>query len=96
MTATRNAVINELNNKIERFIQLYITSLDRNKDLEEKVKKLQDQIEQMKNETNKLNEEIKVIKVANAIASGNESSEAKTRISQLVREIDKCIALLND
>ena len=50
----------------------------------------------MKSENMKLHEEIKTLKVATAISTGEGSSEAKNRISQLVREIDKCIALLNN
>ena len=71
MTAKQDAVINELNTKVERLIKLYISSLDKNR-------------------------EIKTLKVAAAISTGEGSSEAKNRISQLVREIDKCIALLNN
>mgnify|MGYP006939912782 CR=1 FL=1 len=44
-----------------------------------------------------LNEELKTARVANAISgSSDDSYEAKMRINQLVREIDKCIALLNN
>ena len=50
----------------------------------------------MKSENIKLHEEIKTLKVATAISTGEGSTEAKSRISQLVREIDKCIALLNN
>ena len=77
MTAKQDAVINELNTKVERLIKLYISSLDKNREME-------------------LHEEIKTLKVAAAISTGEGSSEAKNRISQLVREIDKCIALLNN
>lgn len=96
MTAKENAVIHELNEKIERLIKQYISSLDKNRDLESEIKELLSRIERMKDENNKLNEEIKVLRVANALSAGNGSSQAKARISKLVREIDKCIALLND
>ena len=96
MTAKEDAVINELNEKIERLIKLYISSLDKNREMEAEAKELQSRIERMKNENIKLHEEIKTLKVATAISTGEGSSEAKNRISQLVREIDKCIALLNN
>lgn len=96
MTAKEDAVINELNEKIERLIKLYISSLDKNREMEAEVKELQNRIERMKSENIKLHEEIKTLKVAAAISTGEGSSEAKNRISQLVREIDKCIALLNN
>ncbi|WP_018339625.1 hypothetical protein [Butyricimonas synergistica] len=96
MTAKEDAVINELNEKIERLIKLYISSLDKSREMEAEMKELQSRIERMKSENIKLHEEIKTLKVATAISTGEGSSEAKNRISQLVREIDKCIALLNN
>ena len=96
MTAKQDAVINELNEKIERLIKLYISSLDKNREKDTEIKELRDRIERMKSENIKLHEEIKTLKVATAISTGEGSSEAKNRISQLVREIDKCIALLNN
>mgnify|MGYP004604845053 CR=1 FL=1 len=96
MTAKQDAVINELNTKVERLIKLYISSLDKNKEMNQEIQELRGLIERMKGENTKLHEEIKTLKVANAISTGEGSSEAKSRISQLVREIDKCIALLNN
>lgn len=96
MTAKQDAVINELNTKVERLIKLYISSLDKNREMDSEIKELRGQIEQMKSENMKLHEEIKTLKVVAAISTGEGSSEAKNRISQLVREIDKCIALLNN
>ncbi len=96
MTAKQDAVINELNTKVERLIKLYISSLDKNREMNSEMKELRIQIERMKSENMKLHEEIKTLKVVAAISTGEGSSEAKNRISQLVREIDKCIALLNN
>ena len=96
MTAKQDAVINELNTKVERLIKLYISSLDKNRETDTEMKELRIQIERMKSENMKLHEEIKTLKVVAAISTGEGSSEAKNRISQLVREIDKCIALLNN
>ena len=96
MTAKQDAVINELNTKVERLIKLYISSLDKNREMNSEMKELRIQIERMKSENMKLHEEIKTLKVAAAISTGEGISEAKNRISQLVREIDKCIALLNN
>ena len=96
MTAKQDAVINELNTKVERLIKLYISSLDKNREMDSEMKELRIQIERMKSENMKLHEEVKTLKVVAAISTGEGSSEAKNRISQLVREIDKCIALLNN
>ena len=96
MAAKHDAVINELNFKIDKFTEECISSLDKNREMNSEMKELRIQIERMKSENMKLHEEIKTLKVATAISTGEGSSEAKNRISQLVREIDKCIALLNN
>lgn len=42
-----------------------------------------------------LEEANKTIKIAKSLTGAEESTEAKLKINALVREIDKCIALLN-
>lgn len=96
MAAKQDVVVNELKSKIDKLINLYISSLERNKSLESELQGLQSELEQVKGENKTLNEKIKTTKVASAISGGNGSYEAKVRINQLVREIDKCIALLNN
>ena len=45
---------------------------------------------------NKLEEKNKILKLAKSLSVVNESSlDTKLKINELVREIDKCIALLN-
>ena len=50
MTAKQDAVINELNTKVERLIKLYISSLDKNRETDTEMKELRIQIERMKSE----------------------------------------------
>lgn len=96
MAAKHDAVINELNFKIDKLIKLYISSLEQNKSLESKIQDLQSELESLQRENKDLNNKLKTTRVASAISGGDGSYEAKLRINQLVREIDKCIALLNN
>lgn len=96
MAAKHDAVINELGFKIDKLIKLYISSLEQNKSLESKIQVLQSELDNLNKEKQDLNNRLKTTRVANAISSGDGSYEAKMRINQLVREIDKCIALLNN
>ena len=96
MAAKHDAVINELNFKIDKLIKLYISSLEQNKSLESKIQDLQSELENLQRENKDLNNKLKTTRVASAISEGNGSYAAKMRINQLVREIDKCIALLNN
>ena len=96
MAAKHDAFINELNFKVDKLIKLYISSLEENKSLESKIQTLQSELESLQKEKQDLNNKLKTTKVAKAISEGDGSYEAKMRINQLVREIDKCIALLNN
>ena len=96
MAAKHDAVINELGFKIDKLIKLYISSLEQNKSLESKIQELQSELEALQKEKQDLNNRLKTTRVANAISGGDGSYEAKMPINQLVREIDKCIALLNN
>lgn len=66
------------------------------KDLENKVFALNKEIETLKDEKQELNLKIEQLRIASHLLSGvDENKEAKTKINKLIREIDKCIALLN-
>ena len=50
MAAKHDAVINELNFKVDKLIKLYISSLEENKSLESKIQTLQSELESSKRE----------------------------------------------
>lgn len=64
---------------------------------EQKIKDLTEIIRQMKEEYRILNARYTDMLTATCIAfvDGGERKEAKRRLSELVREVDKCLALLN-
>ena len=60
-----------------------------NTELEDKLRKQEEEINELKQQNNTL-------KLAKAFtAESEESQDAKLQINKIVREIDKCIALLN-
>lgn len=64
---------------------------------EEQVKELTDQISEKNHRLTVLERELEMAKVARGLTSKNEDSGlAKARINSLVREIDRCIAMLNE
>lgn len=96
MAAKHDIVVNELDYKVEKLIKLYISSRERICDLERMISELRDELEGVRKEKQILNEQLKTARVAEAISTGNGSAEARTRINHLAREIDKCIALLDN
>lgn len=61
-----------------------------------KAKDLEESINQLRRENQILEQKYENLKLAKMlIVSDDENKDAKNRIQKLVREIDKCIALLN-
>ena len=73
MAAKHDAVINELNFKIDKLIKLYISSLEQNKSLESKIQDLQSELENLQRENIDLNNKLKTTRVA----SGTEVMKRK-------------------
>ena len=59
MAAKHDAVINELNFKVDKLIKLYISSLEENKSLESKIQTLQSELESLQKEKQDLNNKLK-------------------------------------
>jgi len=86
-------------------IRDYVLKLKSNNDqkkneivtLNEKVKSLNSEIKEFQSAIDEMNEQIKMLKLAKKIDGEDNSSskEVKLMINEMVREIDKCIALLN-
>ena len=61
----------------------------------EKLQRMEEKMAELKSQIADLEEKNRVIQVAQSLNSGEGSTDARKRINELVREIDKCIALLN-
>lgn len=65
--------------------------------LEQNVNELKSELEQKSHKIQELEGELRAARIAKSVASSTEDTElAKAKISTLVREIDRCIALLNE
>lgn len=87
-------MLEDIRSNIEKLISLYETEKQRADALaarlalsEEKSKSYQEQITD-------LNQQIDTLKLAGAFTSGSDNRVAKERLDKLIREIDKCIKLL--
>ncbi|NBV36565.1 MAG: hypothetical protein EBR94_04740 [Bacteroidetes bacterium] len=68
-----------------------------NENLSQQINELQKTIELQKNALYELKEENKMIKLAKEMSSANaDVHDLKIKINELVRDIDKCIDLLNE
>jgi len=96
MEDVQKDIVGTLKNRVERLLSLYNNLENENakiksetEDLTIKLKNKESEIDFLKNKYNKL----KLAK--NLIGEIDDGHDAKIKINRIVREIDKCIALLN-
>jgi outer membrane murein-binding lipoprotein Lpp len=91
-----NEVVDRLSAKVEKLISLQSKLASENKGLRDDIDLLKKEAELLNTKLKKLEEKNKIIKIAKSLKDANEgSTDMKLKINELVREIDKNIALLN-
>ena len=88
-------------NDIRKFINVLNDNLtdkmQENTNLNQEISKCKTEINTLKSNISQLNDQVKMLKLASQI-DGNEvgsTKDVKLMINEMVREIDKCIALIN-
>lgn len=86
----------ELRQKIKKIVSLYEQEKEKSRGFQNKNKDYQTQIIELKKENERLTIQYNNLKLAKGIeASTLSNHDAKLKVNTIVREIDKCIALLN-
>lgn len=86
-----------IEDKIKNLVKQLQLLADENTGLRLEVKELREQIDGQKNKIKDLDETNKIVKLADGIQSGIvDNEEAKMKINEYIREIDRCIAILSD
>jgi predicted nuclease with TOPRIM domain len=87
----------ELKKKINRLISLYeTTNSEKDAVIKEKTE-LQAIINEKNNKIKELEKRIETLQLANAFKAGSlDQREAKQKVERIVREIERCIAMLNN
>ena len=90
------ATIERIHNKLESLLANYQQLKEELKTSNQKVDVLSKQLDEHNQTIQQLNEKNKVLKLSSSIqGEQGDNKAAKQKINELVREIDKCIALLN-
>jgi len=96
MTEKDQHLIDELKLNIRRLINSLENSKDELKNVREEYKNLEERFVLLSGENEELRKRYENLKVAKVLAEGDpENQAAKQKITKLIREVDKCIALLN-
>jgi len=89
-------IVSGLEYKIKKIVDLQNQILNENKKIKQEIHDKKNIIEDQKVIIKNLEEKIKVLKIAKTLEAGKDNNQAKLKINEIVREIDKCIALLNN
>ncbi|HNY07929.1 MAG TPA: hypothetical protein PKL64_07530 [Bacteroidales bacterium] len=90
-----NLLVSGIEFKTRKLVNSYKDIQNEITQLNEKIKSLQHTIEEQKEVIKNLEEKNKTIKIAKTLDKGKETLDSRLKINELVREIDKCIDLLN-
>ena len=91
---TRLADIRE---KVEKLVQENRLLKNENESMRDRIDGLERTVELQKNTLSELTEQNKLIKLAkNLTPEDSDTEEMKNKVNELIREIDRCIDLLNE
>jgi archaellum component FlaC len=97
MDSKSDEIFTGLKQRIKTLVALYETERGRNNALKEKNLELTERITILENNIDELNKKYENLKIAKVLSSvpGEDVHDTKLQVNRIVREIDKCIALLN-
>jgi len=96
MSAEQAEIFEGIRQKIQTVKTRLLEQQDENRRLKQQNEDLQKSVQQKQlviDELEQENQKLSLVKVM--VADGDESQDARVQINRIVREIDKCIALLN-
>ena len=97
MSAESQIIVEKLKGHIEHIISKYELALSENISLREELEKCKTELEERNTRIKDLEHKVELIQLGEAFrASSEDVKEAKKKIGRIVREIDKCISMLND
>lgn len=97
MSAESQIVVGKLKNHIEQIISKYELAVSENISLKEELERCVGDLEEKERKIKELEQKVELMQLGEAFrASANDVKEAKRKIGRIVREIDKCISMLND
>ena len=96
MTERETLLLREFKERLDQMIGLHQKMKAERQILKEERVRLEEQVNLLTISNQDLSKKVEDLKFAKSLVGGNEDShEAKIKINRLVREIDKCISLLN-
>lgn len=97
MTDDGKQLLSTFETRLRHLLYLHEVQKQENAELKRQLEETEEARKQVQADYEELAQRYKDLKTATAISlNGNDVRETKARLSRLVREVDKCIALLNE
>ena len=90
-------LVENIESKVNKIISLYNFLKKEKEEILEKNKALKSEVEDRDKDIKMLEEKIKLLRITKSVSTLDveKNKESRQKINEYVREIDKCIALLN-
>lgn len=96
MTNEQATALRDFEARVRQLMMAYKAEQQENARLRQQLDTCQQQLKEAQGNVCRLEEDYKALKTARMIeVSGDDVKESKERIAHLIREVDKCIALLD-
>ena len=97
MSAESQITLRKLKGHIEQIISKYELALSENESLKGELERCRTELKNKGDRIKELEKKVELMQLGDAFkASSEDVKEAKRKIGRIVREIDKCISMLND
>ena len=97
MSAESQIIVGKLKGHIEQIISKYELAISENAALRSELDGCRNELENKEKRIKELEKKVELMQLGDAFkASSEDVKEAKKKIGRIVREIDKCISMLND
>lgn len=87
-------MISSIDLKVKKLIEQYAELKEKLRQSQDEKKELTSINENQQKEINELKEKVKLLKIAKTTDKQEGAADARLKINEMVREIDKCIGLL--
>lgn len=86
-----NSVVDRINILLEKHLEL----MGENRELKQENGELQGKIKEYQAKIGELDHQLKMLKLAKQADFSDDKTDLKLKVNEYIREIDKCIAMLN-
>ncbi|MBO7597981.1 MAG: hypothetical protein J6T70_13150 [Bacteroidales bacterium] len=95
MTNEKENILNEFKGKFKQIVALCDRLREENTDLRAKKESLEKELNNKADEITVLNSKYENLKTLNSLISGDNSHDTKIKLNRIVREIDRCLSLID-